>query len=157
VCNHRLLGYIVQLLPTVQRYTSRRREMVDRLYKPCLIAVTGSSGSGVSPDVDVPLKEERSSSPPPLTIRDHTSSSLLESISASHSASRTSRVAPSTRRNLSHSESQQTTQQMLSQIAWLSDEIFRASEEKVNLVQAAFDSVSPLVALASVYRIMHFH
>jgi hypothetical protein len=37
----------------------------------------------------------------------------------------------------------QTTREMLSHIAWLSEEIQRASEEKVNLAQAAYDSVRP--------------
>jgi hypothetical protein len=36
----------------------------------------------------------------------------------------------------------QTTREMLSHIAWLSEELLRASEEKVNLAQAAYDSVS---------------
>jgi hypothetical protein len=35
-----------------------------------------------------------------------------------------------------------TTREMLSHMAWLSEEILRASEEKVNLAQAAYDSVS---------------
>lgn len=35
----------------------------------------------------------------------------------------------------------QTTREMLSHIAWLSEEVLRASQEKVNLAQAACDSV----------------
>ena len=35
----------------------------------------------------------------------------------------------------------QTTREILSHIAWLSEEVLRASEEKVNLAQAAYDSV----------------
>jgi hypothetical protein len=37
----------------------------------------------------------------------------------------------------------QTTREMLSHIAWLSEEVLRASQEKVNLAQAAYDSVRP--------------
>lgn len=38
----------------------------------------------------------------------------------------------------------ETTREMLSHIAWLSEELLRAGEEKVNLAQAAHDSVSDL-------------
>jgi hypothetical protein len=34
--------------------------------------------------------------------------------------------------------------EILSHVAWLSEEILRASEEKVNLAQASYDSVSDL-------------
>ena len=40
-----------------------------------------------------------------------------------------------------HTIMPQTTREMLSHIAWLSEEILRASDEKVNLAQAAYDSV----------------
>jgi len=38
-------------------------------------------------------------------------------------------------------KSPQTTREMLSHIGWLSEELWRASEEKVNLAQATYDSV----------------
>jgi len=41
----------------------------------------------------------------------------------------------------------QTTREILSHIAWLSEEVLRASEEKVNLAQAAYDSVDRHIRL----------
>jgi hypothetical protein len=157
---HPVLGYIEQLLPTLQGYISKRREMADQLRIPAPLAVT-SSNSGVLPDMGIPFKAERLSSPrsfPSLTTPADESLSLLESLSVGHSTSGTPRIASSTTTQTSapsdHAESQETTRQMLSHIAWFADELSRASEEKVNLVQAAFDSVSP--ALVSVLSV-NFH
>jgi hypothetical protein len=44
-------------------------------------------------------------------------------------------------------KSPQTTREMLSHIGWLSEELFRASEEKVNLAQAGYDSVDRHIRL----------
>lgn len=41
-----------------------------------------------------------------------------------------------------HSDPPQTTRKMLSHVAWLSEEIMRTSEEKINLAQAACDTVN---------------
>lgn len=37
-----------------------------------------------------------------------------------------------------------TSREYLSHIAWLSEEVLRASQEKVNLAQATYDSVRPV-------------
>jgi hypothetical protein len=118
--------------------------MSDKRSIPALLAISGSSNS------DAPLgmhvKAERYSSLPFLTTSNN--KSLPEFISFEHGASRKGQTASppmQTTTPSGHAESQQTTHQMLSHIALLADELFRASEEKVNLVQAAFDSVSRLI------------
>jgi len=131
--HHRVLGHIGQLHFTLQRYISKRREMADQLRIPGLLACSSKLLPGA-------LKEERLSLPrslPSLTLPMSLGSTSLGKL----------RIATQSPTLFKHAESQQTTQQILVHIAWLADELFRASEEKVNLSQAAFDSVSLLMAL----------
>ena len=44
-----------------------------------------------------------------------------------------------------------STRELLSHIGWLSEELLRASQEKVNLAQATYDSVRPILP----YRCIH--
>jgi hypothetical protein len=145
-----VLGNIAQLLPTLQRYISKRREMADQLRNPAPLAVLGSSNSL---DMDVPFKAERLSSSrsfSSLAASNDISIPLADFISVGHGTSRTLQTTSSlSTPTPTPSDHDKTTHQMLSHIAWLADELFRASEEKVNLVQAAFDSVSPLMVLSS--------
>lgn len=134
-------SYIAQLLPTLQRYISKRREIAVHFRIPAPVM---GSNSGVFRDIDVPFKSERLSSPRSLPSLAPSGGMSLEAVSGGHSAPwapHTSSTTTQTPTPSDHAENQKTTQQMLSHIAWVADELFRASEEKINLVQAAFDSV----------------
>lgn len=140
----RVLDYMGRLLPSLQRYISKRREMANQLRTPPDPLVVMDSNNSALSDRDVSFKEERSSSPsslPSLTIPNEILH--VESTSVQHNTSRTPRIPFPT--PVDHGASQKTSEQMLSNIAQLADELLRASEEKVNLVQAAFDSVSPFI------------
>src|SRR4051812_9290094 len=103
-------------------------------------------GNGSVPAIASP-HPSRSRSPsrenPPLSaVINEISTRIMQSSSSirdlsSHPPKRTSTpmsVPPE------RSKAPRTTREMLSHMAWLSEEILRASEEKVNLAQVAYDS-----------------
>jgi hypothetical protein len=57
-----------------------------------------------------------------------------------------------TDRETLRSSSTKTSQALLSHIAWLSEEVVRASQEKVNVAQSAYDSVRDHLPKPSVYN-----
>lgn len=135
-------SYIAQLLPTLQRYISRRREMAAQTR--ISTSPLATSNSNVFLNMNIHFGTERLSTPRSLSTPNGLTS-VLEPVSVGHSTSGTLGIASSTTTQTpdlsDHVECRKPTQPMLSHIALLADELFRASEEKVNLVQAAFDSV----------------
>jgi hypothetical protein len=164
-------GYNKELLPTIQRYIKLRRALISR---PEHRLPEQSQGAGVviaSKDVEMVAKSE----PPPTPIQNLSTplnggSSIHPSwrqsedhgtpISQTKIISRLASLAvtrtptpmsiPPDRMKLP-----QTTREMLSHIAWLSEEVLRASQEKVNLAQAACDSVRSSFSSAIRFGITH--
>ncbi|KIM87681.1 hypothetical protein PILCRDRAFT_815263 [Piloderma croceum F 1598] len=146
-------GYSKDLLPTIQRYIELRKSLAAR------------TESEQPPDVEQPTKSE----PPPTPIQNLRPSFNGNGSTTSRPASptkdqgtpapalpmKTPLVAslattrtPTPMTIPPHRMKQpQTTREMLSHIAWLSEEVLRASEEKVNLAQAAYDSVDRHIRL----------
>ncbi|KAG6861879.1 hypothetical protein C0995_010585 [Termitomyces sp. Mi166 len=114
------------LLPLLLQYIKKRREL-----KSNHIHTSGASEteSGVEP------KEEHSKSPDPSTRHSTEAHDVSQRI-PTPSGLPSKLFKPAT-----------TTREMLSQIACIADEMLRASEEKVNVAQAAYDSVDRHVRL----------
>lgn len=116
-------GYTSHLIPTLMRYIKTRRSIGARLpsdetgHTHQNGTINGESSSITPAKVAAPLRQDifdscTSSEPPaPMGL-------------------------PPERRKIP-----QTTREMLSHIAWLSEELLRGSQEKVNLAQAAHDSI----------------
>lgn len=152
------------MLPTIKRYVELRRSMVSRpaeVRAETRPAAPDSEAGSAPSENDLPAKSE----PPPTPVQNLSmplnGDRFSAALSAGHSGSPTKnqgtpapmplpvmRLASSTVRTPTpmsippnRMKMPQTTREMLSHIAWLSEEILRASDEKVNLAQAAYDSV----------------
>lgn len=132
-----LLGYVADLLPTFHKYVARRMAMAQP--NPVVEEVSTES---VRPN-NIP-KQERLSTPPavfsidiPIGISPSKlgPSTPLRKLRADSTPATPMGIPPE------RVKPPQTTREMLSHIAWLSEELLRTSEEKVNLAQAAYDSV----------------
>ncbi|KAG6878755.1 hypothetical protein C0993_008054 [Termitomyces sp. T159_Od127] len=111
------------LLPLLLQYIKKRKEM-EFTFTQC-----ATSTGGVEP------KEERSKSPGFNTCQSIEAHDVPQRIT-------TPSVLPS-----KLFKPAATTREMLSQIACIADELLRAAEEKVNVAQAAYDSVDRHVRL----------
>lgn len=138
------LGYSADLLPTLQNYIDQRRKGIDK--KLASYPIVGS---------------------PMIEAFDETieTKAVINGASRLLASSRLSNTTgpsiPLKRLHLHNfasprtptpmgipperSKTPETTREMLSHIAWLSEELLRASQEKVNLAQAAHDSVGRLL------------
>jgi hypothetical protein len=158
-------GYNADLLPTLQKYIALRRYMARQgnsteenepireaaaaaLPATQDSAVTNMAGSSTpSRNAHLTLaipNGARSASPTKLPITPILQSKLTPAASIATPRTPTPMSAPPERL-----KPPQTTREMLSHMAWLSEEVLKASEEKVNLAQAAFDSVGGSSLLAS--------
>ncbi|KAL1730064.1 hypothetical protein EV714DRAFT_211747 [Schizophyllum commune] len=145
-------SYEEDLLPTLRKYIARRYELAS-VPNPSPVQVEMATDS---PPSAIPsrLSEQpsqllrRSISRPPLTNGVSTSSipitplrrPTLEGLSTPRTP--TPFGIPPER-----TKPPETTRQMLSHLAWLSEEIVHASEEKVHIAQAAYDSVDRHIRL----------
>ncbi|TRM59478.1 hypothetical protein BD626DRAFT_508442 [Schizophyllum amplum] len=131
------------LLPMLRQYIARRHELAG-VPNPSPVqveTVTESQSNGnIATELAGTLK--RSISRPPLvngTSSFHLPMTPVRRLTAD--ALSTPRTPNPFGIPPERAKTPQTTKQMLSHLAWLSEEIVRASEEKVNIAQAAYDSV----------------
>jgi hypothetical protein len=147
----------VDLLPTIQKYFALRRSIASQKQRETSIAAEDSiKVDSILPpnESSIPITESST----PRTALNGTQISSDQSHSPTKlpgtpkpkkpSALSVSLATPRTSTPMSippeRLKPPLTTREMLNHMAWLSEEILRASEEKVNLAQAANDSVSPL-------------
>lgn len=116
------LGYYDDLLPTLQKYVSRRLNEPETLPFPVLPAI--------------------SFTPPCTPSRPRTDKTTLRRLKSTISL--TSPHTPGTPMGLPRERLQppKTNAQLLSHVAFLSEQLIRASEEKVNLARSSCESVS---------------
>ncbi|KII88868.1 hypothetical protein PLICRDRAFT_175126 [Plicaturopsis crispa FD-325 SS-3] len=134
------------LLPSIQQYIALRRSLVSYL--------DGAVALGSSTEVpDVPMneaKDDSGSKTPEPTAHLMSISPQRPPVGVNHTEP-TQTVGGSTSKSSSIPPGQtkppKTTRELLSHIAWLSEEVLRASEEKVNLAQAACDSIDRHIRL----------
>jgi hypothetical protein len=148
-------GYNRDLLPTILRYIKLRQSLTARPEQGQIFGIEQPTKSEPPPtpiqNLSTPLNGSRSSSSCPVSATKGQSTPvpappvkmpLITSFA-------TTRTPTPLSIPLNRVKPPQTTREMLSHIAWLSEEILRASEEKVNLAQAAYDSVRPIFLLFS--------
>ncbi|KIJ99574.1 hypothetical protein K443DRAFT_132998 [Laccaria amethystina LaAM-08-1] len=122
-------GYTTHLIPTLMRYIKTRRSIRASLpsdepgHTRQNGTINGESSSITSAKVAAPLRQD-----------------VFDSCISSETP--TPMGLPPERRKIP-----QTTREMLSHIAWLSEELLRGCQEKVNLAQAAHDSIDRQVRL----------
>jgi len=107
----------VRLLPTLQKYIKQRRIL-----------------AGVPSEEPSPSKEK---APVVQNTPDHLS---LPNYNVASPSSPGTRIAGSVPPELS--QPSETTREMLSRVAWMAEELLRASQEKFNISQANHDSVT---------------
>ncbi|KAL1745443.1 hypothetical protein HDZ31DRAFT_81933 [Schizophyllum fasciatum] len=139
-------AYGEDLVPTLRKYIARRHELAG-VPNPSPVPVEPTPDLSVN--AALPHMSEqpssllrRSLSRPPLTNGTSTSSMPITPLRRpTLDALSTPRTPTPFGIPPERAKPPQTTRQMLSHLAWLSDEIVRASEEKVHIAQAAYDSV----------------
>lgn len=132
------------MLSTLKRYITKRREITPKIYStPCLAATivegNGSTAQFDRSDTGGQAQEEIPTVIAPLPVNGTTSksgASLKQQPPTIPRPHMSLGVSPERARTL------QTTRQMLSHVGHLTEELLRASDEKVNLAQAAYESVS---------------
>lgn len=147
-----------QVLPTIKRYIELRRNVMSHPAEACT-GTQPAAPEGVLSKNDLLAKSE----PPPTPVQNLSiplnGDRFSAALSVGHSGSliknrgtptplpvmrlSSSVVCTPTPMSIppNRTKMPQTTREILSHIAWLSEEILRASDEKVNLTQAAYDSV----------------
>lgn len=143
-----LQGYYKDLLPTIKQYIWLRRSLIAQ-------DAEGAACQQTPPKPESPTFIQDLSGPPdkePLhqasptkdtdTPAPQLKTAYIASLSATPTPTPTHMSLPP---NLI--KPPQTTREMLEHTAWLSEEVLRASEEKVNLAQAAYDSVRLFIHL----------
>lgn len=151
-------GYNEDLLPTLHKYVALRRSIasqkqvgtpiesrdelseVDPIFRngPTTTAGPSTPSATMAPLNGTPARKLQPVSPTKLPgTPQPLKRTSVASVSLATPRTPTPMSAPPER-----SKPPLTTREMLSHMAWLSEEILRASEEKVNLAQAAYDSVS---------------
>lgn len=121
------------MLRTLKRYISKRRELTPSV--PVAIPLSAEGNGSVQLDISA-AEEDTSTDIAPLVAVDETASQP----GVSHKPQSLAIVSLSV--PAEGTKIPQTTRQMLSHVGYLTEELLRASEEKVNIAQAAYDSVS---------------
>ncbi|KAF5386908.1 hypothetical protein D9615_001739 [Tricholomella constricta] len=146
ICNM-VSGYTSTLLPTLLKYIKKRRDLV----RTCVPSNSESDENHSTLIHEVEPKEEQPRSPKPIPassmpneptfarLQSTMPSAAPQGIQGDRSAVPQLSTPLALPRNFVKPPT--TTRQMLSHIAGLAEELLRASEEKVNVAQAAYDSV----------------
>ena len=117
-------GYTKDLAKTIKEYIALRRSL------------------GLRPQVAFAEQNALISEPPPTPNKSQ-STPLMSTPNLLHQSSYfMTRMSTPMSLPPNRVKRPQSTREMLTHTAWLSEEIQRASDEKVNLAQAAYDSVS---------------
>jgi hypothetical protein len=137
-----LLGYTAGLLSTLKQYIKKRREMMHKFHSNRATTNIGENDAAaqlVGLDVEAETREEFTINPTPPVANGSTSPSGNPPRTQSPVDLRT-HTSLSIPPDLT--KTPRTTRQMLSHIGYLTEELLRASDEKVNLAQASYESVS---------------
>jgi len=143
-------GYNTDILPTLLKYIRLRRSIASRSHSDPPVD-PGLTNGGVENNATSPATTPKDSvyaPSPTLAALNIQSPDKLLSTTPLPPFKRTqiSNATPRTPTPMSIPPERlkipQTSREMLSHMAWLSEEILRASQEKVNLAQSAYDSVS---------------
>jgi hypothetical protein len=143
-------GYNEDLLATLLKYIQLRRTIASRSRSGLLVDPGSVNGMENSASSSATTPKDFVYAPSPTLaasdIHPQSAEKLLASTPLTPFKRTLSNVTPRTPTPTSIPPERlnppQTSREMLSHMAWLSEEILRASQEKVNLAQAAYDSVS---------------
>lgn len=123
------LVWSARLLPTLQKYIRQRRTLAGISRHELHTLEDPSTTIGQSPDGNLCPKSDKFS----------------PHYNAASPSSPATRIPGSVPPELSRPP--ETTREMLSHVAWMAEELLRASQEKVNLSQANYDSVERHIRL----------
>lgn len=123
-------GYVSSLLPMLNEYIELRRSLASK--------DTASSSATKEAPVEVPTEGDEAT--PQTPSKSDTLKSDVAVVPTIVLPNRTNSSAPMPV-PIERTRKPKTSREYLSHIAWLSEEVLRASQEKVNLAQATYDSV----------------
>lgn len=115
-------SYVSNLLPMLNEYIELRRSLASK-------KAASSSDSSEAPAGGSEQAQQAPASRPTITLPERTNSSAPMSVP------------------IERTRKPETSREYLSHIAWLSEEVLHASQEKVNLAQATYDSAERHIRL----------
>ncbi|KAF9459538.1 hypothetical protein BDZ94DRAFT_1324684 [Collybia nuda] len=132
------ITHMANLLSTLERYITKRRTMIHKIHSTIVDSVEQRNGSATKFDMS-----DRGAQAPEETPTTSMTPLLNEATPKSGLSSKI--LSPWKRTPITsseHTRTPHTTRQMLSHVGYLTEELLRASDEKVNLAQAVYESIN---------------